>query len=169
MMRLIQYILFLLLPFWTRAEEWNMIAIRNLYYKASASKEDAEKLKALLESIFTPNECIKGYIAASYMIEAMHVYNPSTKLSYFMNGKNLLDNAIKNEPGNIELKFLRICIQTNAPSFLGYNKHIDSDKAFIIATYSVQTDPDLKKRIKEFMTQSGLCSEEEKKAFNSFY
>jgi len=165
-MRLIHYILFLLLPLLAKAEEWDMVTIRNLYYKASSSKEDAEKLKAALESIPAPNECIKGYIGATYMVEAKHVYNPSTKLSYFNNGKNLLDNAIKKEPGNIELKFIRICIQTNAPSFLGYNKHIETDKAFIISTYAVQTDVDLKKRIKEFMIQSGICTEQEKKSFN---
>ncbi|ABG59300.1 hypothetical protein [Cytophaga hutchinsonii] len=165
MIRLINYILFLLLPVCSQAEEWNMVTIRDLYHKASVSKEDADKLKAALKSIQSPNECIKGYIAAAYMIEAKHVYNPSTKLSHFNNGKTLLDAAIKNDPHNIELKFIRVCIQTNAPSFLGYNRQIETDKAFIVSTYAAQTDLDLKKRIKEFMLQSGICTEQEKKTF----
>lgn len=165
-MRLLTYLMLLLLPACVQAGDWNMIAIRNLYDKASTSREDAEKLKAALESIHSPDECIKGYIAASRMIEAKHVYNPSTKLSYFNHGKSLLDNAIRNAPGNIELKFLRICIQSNAPSFLGYNTHIATDKASILSAYPLLTDLDLKKRIKEFMIQSGISTEQEKKLFN---
>ncbi len=165
-MRLIGYILLILLPTCVQAAEWDMITVRNLYYKAALSKTDSENLKTILESIPNPNECIKGYIGASYMIEAKHAFNPANKLSYFNNGKNILENAIKNDPGNIELKFLRICIQSNAPSLLGYNMHIETDKKFILLKYALNTDLDLKKRIKEFMSKSSLCTEEEKKAFN---
>ena len=165
-MRLLNYMLLFLLPIGLYAEQWNMIIIRDLYYKASLSKEYCEKFKATIESIQAPDECIKGYIAVSYMIEAKHVYNPSTKLSYFNKGKLQLDNSIKKEPQNIELRFLRLGMQLNAPSFLGYNNQIETDKEFILLKYSLQKDLDLKKRIKEFMIQSDVCTEEEKKSFN---
>ena len=165
-MRLFNYILLFLLPICVQGGEWNMIAIRDLYYKASASKEAAETFKSVVESIQAPNECIKGYIAAANMIEAKHLFNPATKLSCFNKGKTLLDNAIKNEPNNIELRFLRLGIQTNAPSFLGYSGQIQTDKSLILLQYVSQTDLDLKKRIKEFMMQSSICTEQEKKTFN---
>jgi hypothetical protein len=155
-----------MLPFCVQGEEWDIITIRNLYYKASASKEDSEKFKMLLQSISNPDQCIKGYIAASYMIDAKHAYNPATKLSYFNNGKNMLDDAIKNAPAHIELRFLRISIQTNAPSFLEYNKQIEMDKNFILSMYASQKDSDLKKRIREFMNASDICTEQEKKLLN---
>ena len=137
-----------------------------MYYNASISKEDSKKFKSLVESIQSPNECIKGYIAVAYMIEAKHVYNPSTKLSYFNKGKLQLDNSIIKDPQNIELRFLRLCMQLNAPSFLGYNNQIKTDKEFILLKYSLQKDLDLKKRIKEYMIQSDICTELEKKSFN---
>lgn len=165
-MRFLKYILVILIPFYAVADEWNMITIRDLYSKASTSKADSEKLKTTLEAIKTPNECIKGYIAVSNMIEANYVYSPYTKLSYFNKGKALLDQAIKNDNQNIELRYLRLCVQTNAPSFLGYNKQIETDKAFIILKYSALTDLDLKKRIREYMIQSSICTELEKKNFN---
>lgn len=165
-MRFLKYILVILIPFYAVADEWNMITIRDLYAKASTSKTDSEKLKTTLEAIKTPNECIKGYIAVSNMIEANYVYSPYTKLSYFNKGKALLDQAIKNDNQNIELRYLRLCVQTNAPSFLGYNKQIETDKAFIILKYSALTDLDLKKRIREYMIQSSICTELEKKNFN---
>ena len=80
-MRLFNYILLFLLPILVQAEEWNMVTIRDLYSKASQSKEDSEKFKSTLEAIKAPNECIKGYIAVANMIEAKHVFSPSTKLS----------------------------------------------------------------------------------------
>lgn len=165
-MRLLKYILVALLPFYALANEWNIITIRDLYYKASTSKDDSNKLKTTLDSIKNPNECIKGYMGMYYMIEANHLYNPYSKLNSFNKGKNLLDEAIKNDPKNIELRFLRLGVQTKAPSLLGYNKQIESDKTFIISTYPTISDNDLKKRIKEFMIQSSTCTEQEKKTFN---
>ncbi|WP_245553874.1 hypothetical protein [Cytophaga aurantiaca] len=165
-MRIIPYVLLFLLPVCTQGEEWNMITIRNLYYKASLSKEDSETFKTTVTSIQNPTESIKGYIAVSHMIEAKYVYNPYTKLSYFNKGKVLLENSINIEPNNIELRYLRICVQTSAPSFLGYSNQITTDKTFILQKYSLVNDADLKKRIKDFMLQSGLCTEQEKNLFN---
>jgi len=164
-MRFLAYIFIFLLPVFVQGKEWDIITIRNLYYRASTSKEDAEKFKTVLEAIHTPDECIKGYIAVCYMIEAKHIHNPSSKLNYFDKGRNLLDNAIKNNPDNIELKFLRICVQANTPFFLGYNKQIETDKAFILSKYSSISDLDLKKRIKEFINQSSICTPQEKNIY----
>lgn len=165
-MRLLKYILLLLIPILLQAEEWNMITIRNLYVKASESKENAEKFKSAVEGIQNPNQCIKGYIAAANMIEAKYAFSPYTKLSLFNKGKGLLETAIKNDPNHIELRFLRLGIQTNAPSFLGYSSQIQTDKSFILSKYVLQTDLDLKNRIKSFMLQPGICTEQEKKTFN---
>lgn len=165
-MTLLRYIVLLLLPVFAQAEEWNMITIRNLYSKAAESKDDADNFKTALNAIQNPNTCIKGYIAASYMIDAKHLYNPYNKLSSFNKGKALLESALISEPDNTELRFLRICVQVNTPSFLGYNSQIDADKKIILAKYASLTDADLKKRIRDFMIQSGLCTEQEKLIFN---
>ena len=165
-MNLLKYIVCFLFPLFANGEGWNMITIRDLYYKAASSKDDSEKFKAALNAIPNPNTSIKGYIAVSYMIEAKHLFNPSSKLSAFSKGKNLLENAIKTEPDNLELRFLRIGIQVNTPSFLGYNNQIEADKKIILAKYALCTDADLKKRIRDFMIQSGICTEQEKLVFN---
>lgn len=162
---LLRYIVLLLLPLAARGEEWNMVAIRDLYYRAAASKADSDKFKAALDAIQHPDACIKGYIAVSYMIEAKHLYNPSSKLSAFNNGKNMLENAIKNDPENLELRFLRIGVQANTPAFLGYSNQIEADKKIIRAKYALHPDADLKRRIRDLMLTSGICTEEEKQSF----
>jgi len=166
MMKNLLYIFLFITPAFIQANEWDMVTIRELYTKATTSKADAEKFHSLIEAIKLPNASIKGYHAASYMIQANYHFNPSTKLSYFNKGKEQLDYAIQSESQNTELRFLRFCIQTNAPSFLGYNKQIVLDKTAIIQAYPLLTDLDLKKRIKEFMLQTTYCTNSEKKIFN---
>lgn len=165
-MVLLRYIPLLLLPLLAAGAEWNMVTIRNLYYQAAASKADSDKFKAALNAIPNPNTSIKGYIAVSHMIEAKHLFNPSSKLSAFNNGKTQLENMIKSDPENLELRFLRIGVQTNTPSFLGYSSQIQTDKKIILSKYATHTDADLKRRIREFMLTSGICTEEEKQLLN---
>jgi hypothetical protein len=68
-------------------------------------------------------------------------------MSYFKKGKRILENAIKADEKNIELRFLRFNAQTHTPSFLGYNGDIKKDKAFLESSFSKITDV----KLKEFM------------------
>jgi hypothetical protein len=72
-----------------------------------------------------------GYLGGLQTIWANHVFNPINKLKTFKEGKINIEKAIKLDPDNVELRFIRLSIQKNAPSFLGYNSNINSDKEFI--------------------------------------
>ena len=72
-----------------------------------------------------------GYLGGLQTIWANHVFNPINKLKTFKEGKNKIEKAIKLDPENVELRFIRLSIQKNAPLFLGYNSNINSDKEFI--------------------------------------
>ena len=72
-----------------------------------------------------------GYLGGLQTIWANHVFNPINKLKTFKEGKNNIEKAIKLDPENVELRFIRLSIQKNAPLFLGYNSNINSDKEFI--------------------------------------
>jgi hypothetical protein len=71
------------------------------------------------------------YLGGLQTIWANHVFNPINKLKTFKEGKINIEKAIKLDPDNVELRFIRLSIQKNAPSFLGYNSNINSDKEFI--------------------------------------
>jgi hypothetical protein len=146
--------------------EKEILKIREQYYKASSNKESAALFYANMQKFSNSKDAtILGYIGMSYMIEANYVWNPYNKLNYFNTGKNYLDNAIETDPKNVELRFLRYGVQTNAPSFLGYSSKIAEDKIALIKTYNGLTDEDLKARIKEYMKNSNSCSNEEKSIF----
>jgi hypothetical protein len=144
----------------------DIIKIRDLYYKASVNKSDAETFFETIHS--TPKIdkfLLAGYQGMSHMIKANYAFNPYNKLSYFIKGKNLLDEAITADPKNIELRFLRFSVQTNAPAFLGYGGKVNEDKKEIMLAYHHLVDEDLKARIKKFMNESSSVSKTERQVF----
>ena len=58
-------------------------------------------------------------------------FSPISKWNTFKKGKGNIEQAIKIEPDNVELRFIRLSIQKNIPSFLGYKSNIDEDIEFI--------------------------------------
>ncbi|MDE3182566.1 MAG: hypothetical protein KGM16_04025 [Bacteroidota bacterium] len=122
--------------------------VRSLYEKAVNDESACNKLVEILSPYNENNNPLyAGYKASAIMMMAKHVINPFSKMSYFKKGKRILENAIKADENNIELRFLRFNAQTHMPSFLGYNGDIKKDKAFLEDSFSKITDV----KLKEFM------------------
>lgn len=137
--------------------------LRDLYYKASVSKNDAEIFLKTMEKLSAGGDpLISGYLGMAYMIKANHAINPYNKLSYFIKGKNLLDGAISSSPLLAELRFLRYSVQTNAPAFLNYRGNKGDDKKQLIQSLNTLQDSDLYTRIKEFLLNSTETTASEK-------
>ncbi|MGF1924269.1 MAG: hypothetical protein ACQUHE_08815 [Bacteroidia bacterium] len=141
----------------------NMIEVRNLYEIAAENRMANTKLTNLLASAKSDNPIISGYKGASIMMEANHVFNPLTKLSRFKKGKQLLEAAIKLDQANVELRYIRLTIQTNVPGFLGYSSAIEADKRSIINALDQSKDLDLRKRMVNYLIGAKICSTEELK------
>ena len=147
-----------------RSPQPDMQHIRTMYYEALHNRQKSEYFVQYMDSItLGKNTVLLGYKAMAYCMQAKHTDNPFTKYSLFSKGKNMLEYAVSRTSDNIELRFLRFCIQTNIPFFLGYSQHIDGDKSMILAQWRKLTDNDLKQRIKDFMLLH--CTLEEQAAF----
>lgn len=132
-----------------------------MYAKSVESKQAAQNLLAVLEKQ-EQNAFVIGYAGATKMIMAKHVFNPITKLNYFNAGKKMLNKAISKDNNNIELLFLRYATQVSAPSILGYNNYIETDRKQILKGLSSnQLDEQVATTIISFMKQQELTSEEE--------
>jgi hypothetical protein len=94
---------------------------------------------------------LTGYRACGTMIMAKHVANPISKLMYFYKGRKMLEAVIAGNEKVAELRFLRYSIQTNAPSFLGYNSHIAEDKLFLKNSVPFLDDPILSNKISAYL------------------
>lgn len=158
---MLKFILYIVLfTFAENALAQDMVLIRELYTRASTEKKSCDSLQNIVKN--SNNTTLNGYDGASTLLYAEHYWNPYDKLKAFNNGKTKLDNAIKADSSNIELRYLRYSIQKNAPSFLGYNENTKEDRALLIYMWKYITDTDLKKRVKDFLITYGDCTETEK-------
>ncbi len=73
----------------------------------------------------------KAYLGGFQTIWANHAFSPITKLKTFKKGKNNIENAVSSDPYNPEIRYIRLSVQKNAPSFLGYNSKIKEDESFL--------------------------------------
>ncbi len=74
---------------------------------------------------------INAYKGVCKMMMAQYVSNPISKYSWFNEGKDMLEQSIKMNR-NVENIHLRLMVQMNAPSFLGYSNQVEKDVAYLI-------------------------------------
>jgi hypothetical protein len=73
----------------------------------------------------------QSYAGTAEAASAECVSGPRSKLRYFSRGKANLEEAVKLQPDNPEIRFMRFATQANIPSFLFYD-NIGDDVALII-------------------------------------
>lgn len=105
--------------------------VRANYNKLVSDKELCEKIIAELTETKNNSATHMAYLGGLQTIWANHVFSPISKLNTFKEGKKNIEQAIKKEPDNVELRFIRLSVQKNAPSFLGYKSNINEDAEFI--------------------------------------
>ena len=138
--------------------------LRQLYCQARENKSNADKFLKAIEGVEDSQDpLILSYKGLALLFQADFSYNPYNKFSFFNRGKALMEQAIKKDPANAEIRFLRFCVQTNVPFFLNYNSKINEDKLLILNAWSSITDEVLKQLIKDSLIKSGYCNAEEKK------
>ncbi|SDL82634.1 hypothetical protein [Pedobacter antarcticus] len=137
--------------------------LRDLYAQSANSKKSADQLLNLLKGADKNSAAIYiGYKGAAEMMQAKYGFNPFSKYKSFKRGKLLLEEAVKKDDKDIEVRFLRFTIQTNLPQFLGYDKQVNQDKKFLLSHLNTVRDNKLKQNIVAYLTTSRHCSEQEK-------
>ena len=167
-MKIPALILLFSISFLSFAQQRDIEEIRVLFYKASNDKKMAKTFLDQLNRVNTvENSTLYGYKGMAHMLLAKYAWNPYKKLEHFYMGKAILEEAIKEDRSNIELRFLRYSVQSNSPFFLINNSELEADKELIKKQWSTLKDKDLRRRIGQFMLASGDCTEAEKKLFKA--
>jgi hypothetical protein len=109
----------------------NLDVIRANYSKVVSDKKMCMEIITELEKTKNNSATHLAYLGGLQTIWANHVFNPISKLNTFKEGKKNIEQAIKNEPDNAELRYIRLSVQKNTPSFLGYKSDIKNDTKFI--------------------------------------
>lgn len=92
-----------------------------------------------------------GFLAVGKFFMAKHAFNPLKKMSYFNEGKKLMENSLKAEPDNLEVRLMRLITQESVPKILGYSQNISEDRTYLTRSYKNTTDEDLKIYIKDYL------------------
>jgi hypothetical protein len=92
-----------------------------------------------------------GYKGAVELGMARHDPNVFNKMGYFNDGKEQLEKSITVDPKNLELRFLRLTIQTHLPTFLGYSGQKEADKAFVLSQLNSSKNEEFNTRVRNFI------------------
>ncbi len=143
------------------AQNLSISEVRLLYLQSVQSEDQAKNFHKILgKQDLNKDMRMLGYSGVSTCLLAKYAFLPTTKLTFFKDGKNLIEKSIVAAPNEVELRFLRLSIQINAPAILGYKEHIEQDKQFVIKKFNEKgaLDQDLKKIIYDFMINNKLCA-----------
>ena len=130
-MKLLLFISMGLISLASIASDFDKVPLSTSFYEASANCSKRSDFHEFLESSTIKSATYKAYLGAAKALMAEVVSNPYTKLTLFNDGKQLIDQAVKSDPKNPELRYVRFMIQLNTPDYLNYNDNMDSDFVMI--------------------------------------
>ena len=111
---------------------------------------------------------LTAYKACGLMMYAKYLLNPLDKLSSFSKGKSLLEKCVHKDSKSVEIRFLRLAMQSKSPSFLGYSDDIPKDKKYILQQFKSMEDIELKNLMKAFLVKADVLSISEKKIIENY-
>lgn len=134
--------------------------VRNSYRYAKESKDNTEKFFELTQKTdYEKDPVLTAYYGCSLALKAAYSDKTVNKISFFKRGKKMIEAAVASDPDNIEIRMIRLSVQSNAPKITRYYKNIDDDKDFIINNVDAISSPKLKELIKGFMSNSDLFTD----------
>ena len=158
-------ILFILSTFASVAQEPTLQGAREAFHKAVLDEEQSRSFHQYMRTFENPTPVIAAYQAVSEAMLARVLWNPLSKLGQVRSYQRAMEHAVENDPHEIEIRFLRLAIEYNLPSFLGMSEHVEEDVIAILKNLSsaatLGLDPSYGQYIFYFLEQTNLCSEEQ--------
>lgn len=124
-----------------QSQEIDLAELRDLYIEASFERVKANKLYELTKNSSIESSYKKfTYHAIAILLQSKFSINPIYKHKSFREGKKLLEMVIGQYPEDIELRFLRFCVQDGAPAILDYKQGMKEDNKFIKNNISTSSE-----------------------------
>ncbi len=103
-------------------------------YQAAVKTEGAlAVLQSLLAAAHEHSGIEQAYRASAEALLGRYSWNPATKLRQVQEANRIFRIAVRLDPQNVEIRFLRFAIQHYLPSFLAESINLEEDKAVILA------------------------------------
>jgi len=101
-------------------------------FSAIDSQAISRQLSVLDAATFKEKDAYRG---ALLMKQSGGQRQPKAKMRLFKTGRDLLEQALREEPHNAEYRFLRLAIQEHAPRLLNYHNRLEEDRAIILQAF----------------------------------
>lgn len=162
-MRVLSVIIFFLLAAVSTAQ--SLSEVRSEFHSVVLSPDDSEEFHEFMTGIEQPSTTIQAYQAVSEALLAQVLWNPFKKLSQVVKYDKQMTAIVESDPHNVEIRFLRLAIEYNLPSFLGMSTHLEEDADKIVnnlsSVSSMQVNPVFGKYIFHFLKETDLCTDSE--------
>lgn len=143
-------ILLLLSSFLWMITATDLETVREQYPAAHSSSRNADRFAKLVAG--GKGNTMDGYKAAARIIQAKYAKGEG-RAKLIKEGAGALEQIIKKNPDNAELRLIRLSIQESLPKIINYRSSIEKDKAYLLRSYSAQNSS-LKSYIRKFAANS---------------
>jgi hypothetical protein len=137
--------------------------VRRLFVEAPVNVVKSEAFYDFIGNYNREDKVLWAYKGAAITLKAKFAKTLKEKKRLFTEGVQWIENAVKSEPNNVEIRLIRLSIQENAPKILNYKKNIEEDKKLLLSNLE-QQNLSLKEYIKKYIKQSDIFTDKEKKS-----
>jgi len=145
--------------------ELSLNEVREAYQAAVENAGLANRLWKRIRRFRQEEGIYIAYKASTRILLANFSWAPLTKLAYVKEAMALFRKAIKLDPENPEIRFLRYSIQHSLPAYLNESGDMRADKTLIIRKWTDYADFDLQRedlnKMLDFFQRSGRFSQAE--------
>ena len=161
-MKVVIALFLVFISFLSEAEAFTIEEVRKSFHKAVLDEGESRKFYEYMKSTEDMTPTVAAYRAVSEAMLARVLWNPFSKISQIGKYQREMERAITADPDNIEIRFLRLAIEYNLPSFLGMSEHVEEDVNMILSNLSsansLKLDPSYGRYIFYFLEQTDLCN-----------
>lgn len=140
-------------------------SLRAHYQQAVQDADAARYLWEALADYQGLQGIVVAYKASARALMARHAWNPYHKYGYVREALRLFGQAIRLEPQQLEIRFLRFAVLHYMPGFLYESEDLEEDKAVMKDQFAHYRDAGLShaqaRTFLEFYQESGRFSQDE--------
>lgn len=107
-----------------------LIQLREGFRQAIVNDQVANFIEQVEQTTLNQPELL-AYAACAYALKAKSSWNPLNKLASIRKYDQMMTEAARISPSNIEIRFLRFSIEINLPDWLGFSNHLTEDQLYI--------------------------------------
>jgi hypothetical protein len=156
-MKLLLYSFMWLLALSTPVEE----NLREAYFIAAANKDQLPGFLKSVEKLVQKDHIYYCYRSAYYSLEANFSNSIVKKLKYFNLCKENIAKSFSIKD-SFDAHFIRFCVQSESPSFLGYTTNMAGDKKYIFEHLKTLVAGNYKLKVKAYLAKCKALTETEK-------